>query len=338
MPVADGGEGSVDAFLKAVGGIRVPVMVSGPYFKKIPSFYGLIDHGKTAIIEMAACAGLPLVEQEKNPSLTTTYGVGEIIAHALDRKVEKIIIGLGGSATNDAGTGCAAALGVRFLNEKLEPFIPVGATLSAIHDIDLSLLDPRLKHVELITMCDIDNPLYGPHGAAHVFAPQKGADSTMVVSLDQQLQKLAAVASIKLGAKDAQFKGAGAAGGMGYGMSVFLNSSLQMGIETVLDVVKFDELASKADYVITGEGKLDDQSLRGKVVIGVARRAKKHRAKVVAIVGDMIGPLESYLEEGLHDVYVTNVMKHDFATVKKTAEKDLINATHRFLDTIKPLI
>ena len=160
----------------------------------------------------------------------------------------------------------------------------------------------------------------------------------MVVSLDQQLQKLAAVASIKLGAKDAQFKGAGAAGGMGYGMSVFLNSSLQMGIETVLDVVKFDELASKADYVITGEGKLDDQSLRGKVVIGVARRAKKHRAKVVAIVGDMIGPLESYLEEGLHDVYVTNVMKHDFATVKKTAEKDLINATHRFLDTIKPLI
>ncbi len=338
VPVADGGEGSVDAFLKAVGGIRVPVMVSGPYFKKIPSFYGLIDHGKTAIIEMAACAGLPLVEQEKNPSLTTTYGVGEIIAHALDRKVEKIIIGLGGSATNDAGTGCAAALGVRFLNEKLEPFIPVGATLSAIHDIDLSLLDPRLKHVELITMCDIDNPLYGPHGAAHVFAPQKGADSTMVVSLDQQLQKLAAVASIKLGAKDAQFKGAGAAGGMGYGMSVFLNSSLQMGIETVLDVVKFDELASKADYVITGEGKLDDQSLRGKVVIGVARRAKKHRAKVVAIVGDMIGPLESYLEEGLHDVYVTNVMKHDFATVKKTAEKDLINATHRFLDTIKPLI
>jgi len=338
VPVADGGEGSVDAFLQAASGIKIPVMVAGPYFEKIPSFYGLIDQGRTAVIEMAACAGLPLVDDRKNPSKTTTYGVGEIIKHALDRNVNKIILGLGGSATNDGGTGCAAALGVKFIDSNGNNFIPVGATLSQIADIDLSSFDPRMRHIESITMCDIDNPLYGRNGAAYVFGPQKGADAQMVKDLDSNLQALANIVTEKLDIKDSTFKGAGAAGGMGYGMKVFFNSVLQMGIETVLDAVRFDELASKADYIITGEGKLDEQSLRGKVVIGVARRAKKHPAKTIAIVGTMSGSLEDYIHEGLNQVFITNVFNRDFETVKKTAKLDLEIAVNTFLDTIEPLI
>ena len=173
IPVADGGEGSVDAFLEAVGGKKVFVEVTGPYFEKMEAFYGLIDEGKCAVIEMAASSGLPLVEGRKNPSLTTTYGVGELILHAVNRGVEKIIIGLGGSCTNDGGTGCAAALGIRFFDENGESFVPIGGTLNKINKIDFSGLLPALKDIELVTMCDIDNPLYGKQGAAYVFGPQK---------------------------------------------------------------------------------------------------------------------------------------------------------------------
>lgn len=334
IPVADGGEGSVDAFIQAVGGEIINLQVSGPYFDKVESFYGLIDHGQCAVIEMAACAGLPLVEDRKNPMKTTTYGVGELIKDALDKGVKKIIIGLGGSCTNDGGTGCAAALGVTFINHQGEKFVPVGGTLHDIADIDMSNLDSRLKTVELITMCDIENPLYGPTGAAYVYGPQKGADPAMVTILDHNLKSLACVVENKLGFHDWDFKGAGAAGGMGYGMRVFLNSKIQMGIETVLDITGFDNMIKDADYIITGEGKIDYQSLRGKVVNGVARRAQRQSKKVIAIVG-MIGEgAEGAYAEGVSEIIETNYRHLPFEEVKKRAEIDLEEIATKLIDQI----
>lgn len=335
IPVADGGEGSVDAFLTADGGQKVYAEVSGPYFEKMTSFYGLIDGGKTAVIEMAACAGLPLVEHKKDPSKTTTYGFGELILHAMDQGVNKIILGLGGSATNDGGAGFAAALGVKFFDQHNKVFVPVGGTLSKIHKIDVSKMDQRLKKIDFVTMCDIDNPLFGTEGAAYIFSPQKGADEKMVLFLDQNLKDFAKAVEKELGFSDPHFKGAGAAGGLGYGTKVFLNSKIQMGIETVLDVMHFDTLAKDVDYVITGEGSLDLQSLRGKVVIGVARRAKKLKTKVIAVVGQTLGNQDLYLAEGIDYIVVTNYLKLPFSEVKKRAEIDMVYTFNSFLDQIK---
>lgn len=334
IPVADGGEGSVDAFIQAVGGEIVRLKVTGPYFEQIDSFYGLIDHGECAVIEMAACAGLPLVEDRKNPSKTTTLGVGELMKDALNRGVKKIIMGLGGSCTNDGGTGCAAALGVSFINAKGKNFIPVGGTLKEIVDINLRNLDPRLKDIELITMCDIENPLYGKTGAAYVYGPQKGADSEMVSFLDQNLKTLAEVVANKLGFTEWDFKGAGAAGGMGYGMRVFLNSKIQMGIETVLDITNFDHIIKDADYIITGEGKIDYQSLRGKVVIGVARRAKKQNKKVIAVVGIIGEGAEGAYDEGVSEIVETNYQHLPFEQVKHRARQDLNVAVSQLVEKL----
>lgn len=334
IPVADGGEGSVDAFLEAKPGTKVFVEVKDPYFAPIKAFYGLIDQGKTAVIEMAACAGLPLVEHKKNPSKTTTYGVGELVIDAINRGAKKIILGLGGSATNDGGTGFAQALGVEFKDIHGHPFLPTGGTLHFIHDIDLSGLDPRLKDIEFLTMCDIDNPLYGYEGASYVFGPQKGADPDMVKILDENLKHYAKVVEEKLGFKDPDFKGAGAAGGMGFATKVFLDSKIQMGIEAVLDVMRFDELAKHADYIITGEGKLDAQSLRGKVVIGVARRAKKTKAKVIAVVGSLEGKSEDYKKEGVDEIVITNYEHLDFEALKPRAKRDMAYTVQRFLTTL----
>ena len=188
VPVADGGEGSVDAFITAVGGTKVMVPVKGPYFEDIESYYGLIDNGNTAVIEMAAAAGLPMVEDRKNPKKTTTYGVGQLILAATESGVKKIIVGLGGSCTNDGGCGAAAAVGVKFYDKNGESFIPTGGTVIDIQRIDLNQKATILNQVEIVTMCDIDNPMYGPTGAAHVFAPQKGADEAMVLELDEDLE------------------------------------------------------------------------------------------------------------------------------------------------------
>lgn len=193
IPVADGGEGSVDCFLAALGGEKVHVTVKNPYFEDMTSFYGLIENGKTAVIEMAACAGLPLVEDRKDPRKTTTFGVGQLVLDAANRGVRKIIVGLGGSSTNDGGCGAAAAIGVRFHNKKGEAFVPTGGTLHEIERIDISGRSGALNGIEFITMCDIDNPMYGPTGAAHVFAPQKGANPEMVLMLDEGVKSLAEV-------------------------------------------------------------------------------------------------------------------------------------------------
>ena len=335
IPVADGGEGSVDAFLTALGGEKIYVEVAGPYFEPMRSFYGLIDEGRTAVIEMAACAGLPLVGTRKDPSKTTTYGVGQLILDAAQRGVKKIIVGLGGSATTDAGCGAAAAIGVRFLNEAGACFVPVGGTLKDVVRIDMTDAAERLKGVEIVTMCDIDNPMYGLHGAAYVFGPQKGADPAMVKFLDDGLRHLGEVIKRDLGRDLTEVPGGGAAGAMGVGMVAFFGSSLQMGIETVLDTVDFDSIVAGADAVFTGEGKIDSQSLRGKVVIGVARRAKKQNVPVIAVVGGADLDVDDAYGEGVKAIFTINRLPQDLSISSAFSDVNLGFAMDNILRMMK---
>ena len=323
IPVADGGEGTVDCFLTAIGGEKAGLTVSNPFFEQIPSFYGLIHGGKTAVIEMAACAGLPLAEGRENPLETTTYGVGQMVVDALNRKCEKIIIGLGGSSTNDGGAGMAAAVGVRFYDENDREFVPVGGTLDRVARIDCSAAHPGLKHAEIIAMCDVDNPLCGENGASAVFGPQKGADSQTVRRLDGNLEHFSKIIGRDLQTEIAGLPGSGAAGGLGAGVVAFLGGALQKGIDVVLDTVNFESILSGADFVFTGEGKIDSQSLRGKVVVGVARRAKKLGVPVVAVVGDVGNGLAGIYEEGISSIVSINCVAVPFELARKRAKEDM---------------
>lgn len=322
LPVADGGEGSVDAFLTALGGERVALRVTGPFMEEVDAFYGILPGGERAVIEMAACAGLPLVEGRADPARTTTYGVGQLMAHALSRGCTTLIVGLGGSATNDLGCGMAAALGFRFLNAAGKEFVPTGGTLADIHTIESDGRLPALSKATVVGMCDIDNPLYGPSGAAHIFAPQKGADAALVATLDRGLRAAAGRIKTQLGADIANLPGAGAAGGLGGGLVAFAGGRLQMGIDTVLDALDFDRRLENASLVFTGEGKLDSQSLRGKVVIGVGRRCKRAGVPLVAVVGDIDGT-DGVYEEGVTAVFSINRKAVPFAQARATSKEDL---------------
>lgn len=336
IPVADGGEGSVDCFLSALGGEKVIETVKNPYFEDMESFYGLIDNGNTAVIEMASCAGLPLVEDRKDPKKTTTYGVGQLILAAAARGVKKIIVGLGGSSTNDGGCGAAAAVGIKFYNAKGESFVPTGGTTGEIASIDFSGRDASLNGIEIVTMCDIDNPMYGPTGASHVFAPQKGADAETVLFLDKGIQNLCEVIKKDKGVDLSETPGGGAAGAMGAGMIAFFDSRLQMGIQTVLDTVEFDRVISDADMVFTGEGKLDSQSLRGKVVIGVAARAQKQSVPVTVIVGGAAdNDIDAAYEMGVTSVFPINRLPEDFSVSRYNSEANLGYTVDNVLRLIK---
>lgn len=336
IPVADGGEGSVDAFLFALGGEKVNVKVKNPYFEDMDSYFGLLDEGKTAVVEMASCAGLPLVEKRKNPKLTTTYGVGQLMVEAAKRGVEKIIVGLGGSATNDGGCGAAAAAGVKFYNKEGKEFIPTGGTVIDIERIDLSGMNEVFKNIELIAMCDIDNPMYGPFGASYVFAPQKGADAECVEELDEGMKNLSRIITRTIGKDIGEMSGTGAAGAMGAGMVAFFNAKLQMGIQTVLDTVKFDEKIADADYIFTGEGKLDSQSLRGKVVMGIAKRAQEQEKKVIAVVG---GAEDKNIKEaycmGVTAVFPINRLPQDFSVSRQYSAENLSCTVDNILRLLK---
>jgi glycerate kinase len=333
IPVADGGEGSVDCFLSALGGEKIVETVSSPYFEDMESFYGLIDD--TAVIEMAACAGLPLVEDRKNPSLTTTYGVGQLIMSAAKKGCKKIIVGLGGSSTNDGGCGAAAAVGVKFYDKKGNEFIPIGKTLIDIDRIDLSHKAKELDNIEIITMCDIDNPMYGPTGAAYIFGPQKGADEKMILELDKGLKNLCDVIERETGKDLKDVPGSGAAGAMGAGMIAFFNSVLQMGIETVLDTVKFDEIIEDADMIFTGEGRVDTQSLRGKVVIGVGKRAKNKNIPVTVIAGGAANNIDDAYDMGVTSIFTINRLPEDFEISRHKSKENLEATIDNILRLIK---
>lgn len=283
VPVADGGEGTVECFVQAIGAEPVSVPVRGPYGETVSAVYA--RKGTLAIVEMAAAAGLPMVGTRKNPEQTTTYGVGQLMAHAVEAGCTEILLGLGGSATNDGGCGAAAALGVRFWDETGREFVPTGGTLAQIVRIDVTQARKRLEGVTVTVMCDVENPLCGPLGASSVFGPQKGADAAMVERLDRGLGHLARVMERDLGIAVADVPGAGAAGGMGAGCLAFLQAELKSGIECVLDTVRFDDLLEGASLVITGEGRIDSQSVRGKVISGVARRTRARGVPLVALVG-----------------------------------------------------
>jgi glycerate kinase len=323
IPVADGGEGSVDCFLTALGGEKITKEVNNPFFERIESFYGLIDGGKTAVIEMAAAAGLPLVEDRKNPLTATTFGVGELIMDAANRGVKKIIVGLGGSATNDFGCGAAAACGVKFFDKDGKEFIPTGGTLIDIKKVDISSKNAILDKIEIVTMCDIDNPPFGERGAAKVFAPQKGADEKTVEFLDTGVRHLSELLEKDNGVKTSNLAGGGAAGAFGAGMVAFFNSTLKMGIEVVLDTVGFDTVLDGASVVFTGEGKLDGQSLGGKVVIGVSRAAKKKGVPVIAVVGGADRDIEPVYGEGVTAVFTINRLPEDFSISRNKSEENL---------------
>lgn len=335
IPVADGGEGSVDCFLTALGGEKITETAKNPYFEDMETYYGLLDEGKTAVVEMASCAGLPLVEDRKNPKLTTTYGVGQLILAAARKGAKKIIVGLGGSSTNDGGCGAAAAVGVKFYNKAGETFVPTGGTLAEIEKIDVSGVAQEIRDAEIVTMCDIDNPMYGETGAAYIFGPQKGADEEMVKELDAGLVHLSEVLKRDLGKDYSQIPGTGAAGAMGAGMLAFFGSVLQMGIETVLDTVKFDSIISDADMIFTGEGKMDSQSLRGKVVIGVAKRAKKQQVPVTVIAGGADADIDAAYDMGVTSVFTINRLPQDFSISRNYSEQNLALTVDNILRLMK---
>ena len=323
LPVADGGEGTVDSFLYAMpSGEKITVNVSGPYGETIECFYGRF--GDLACVEMAAAAGLPLVGDNQDPSKTTTFGVGQLIRHAIEHGAKRIILGLGGSCTNDGGCGCAAALGVIFKNKDGTTFIPVGETLCDIAEIDISAVQAMLNGVEFTAMVDVQNPLVGPFGAAHIYGPQKGADPDMVTMLDENLIHLDRMIQKSLGiASLAEKPGAGAAGGFGAGVIAFLGGTLASGIEIVLDAVSFDQEIKHADLVFTGEGRLDQQSLSGKVIFGVASRASKQDVPVVAIVGSVGEDIESIYDIGVSAIFSINRTPAPFEMARTRSEQNL---------------
>lgn len=365
IPVADGGEGSVDCFLSALGGQKITATVNGPHFEKMKSYFGMIANRNnndsyenkpnstqpvadkfnttkfntienlTAVIEMASCAGLPLVENNKDPLGTTTYGVGKLILAATKQNAQKIIVGLGGSCTTDGGCGAAAACGVKFYDKTEKCFVPTGGTLKQIKRIDISELNPMIKNTEIIAMCDIENPMYGPEGAAFVFGPQKGASPDEVKFLDEGLIHLSKIIERDLGLNVAAVPGAGAAGAMGAGMIAFFGAHLQMGIETVLDTVHFSDTIKGADLVFTGEGRLDAQSLRGKVVIGVAKRSQKEGVPVIALVGGVDGDMKATYDMGVTAIFSINRLPEDFSISKNKSAENLAATVQDVLRVIK---
>lgn len=336
VPVADGGEGTVDAFLYALGGEKKSVWVSDAFNEqKILAHYAMLKDN-IAVIEMAACAGLPLVKNRLEPDKTTTFGVGELIVDAINSGAKKIILGLGGSATNDGGCGMAAALGVKFKDEQDQKFIPTGGTLSKIYKIDMNNIYPKIKDIEFISMCDVDNPLCGRLGASAVFAPQKGADEDMVKLLDEGLAHLAKIIKrdlLHIEVKD--IKGAGAAGGLGAGSIAFLQSKLTKGIDVVLDTINFDELVSKADIVFTGEGKFDSQSLHGKVVMGVANRSQKYKTPVIVVTGAIGENIQEAYNKGITAIFSINKEPMEFSKSALKSKENMILTMENILRLLK---
>ena len=303
IPIADGGEGTVAALVTATNGQFRQTEVTDPLGNKIIAHWGVLGDGRTAVIEMAAASGLPLVPKEKrDPRFTTTFGTGELIQAALAEGLPKIIIGIGGSATNDGGTGMARALGVRFLNAAGQEVAAGGGSLAEICQIDTTGLDLRLKNTEIVVACDVDNPLCGTRGASAVFGPQKGATPEMVQQLDAGLAKYASCARQATGRDVAEKAGAGAAGGLGAGLMFFTPAQLKPGVEIVLDAVGFSDIVRDADFVITGEGRTDFQTAFGKAPVGVAKVAKTHGVPVFCISGGLGDGADDVLAQGIDAV------------------------------------
>lgn len=305
IPIADGGEGTVEALVVGAGGEYYTETVVGPMGETMQAQFGILKNG-IGVIEMAAASGLPLVPEDKrNPLAATTYGTGQLMKAALDKGCRQIVIGIGGSATNDGGVGLAQALGISFKDKDGKELGYGGGPLADLATIDMSGADPRLQDTTITVACDVSNPLCGEKGAAAIFGPQKGADPEMVKLLDKNLAHLADRVKAQFGKDFSGTPGAGAAGGLGYGLLAFCDAQMKSGIQTVLDTVEIDKFLPDCDFVITGEGKIDAQSAFGKVPVGVAERVKKYNLPVLAIVGDIGQGAEAVYAYGVDSIMST---------------------------------
>ncbi|TFH28231.1 MAG: glycerate kinase [Bacteroidia bacterium] len=321
VPMADGGEGTVESVIDATGGKRIEIPVMDPLMRKISSFYGITGDGRTAVIEMAAASGLELLEpEERDPWITSTYGTGQLIANALDQGCKKIMLGIGGSATNDCGAGMAEALGVEFSGRFGKLTARGGGALGEVESVHLEGLDGRIAGTTFVVACDVNNPLTGPQGASAIYGPQKGADGAMVEKLDRNLTHFAGVIENQFGKKISQIPGSGAAGGLGAGMIAFLDATLMKGFPLIAELTGLEEKIRQADLVITGEGKMDAQTQFGKTPLGVAQLAKKHGIPVIGVAGTLEEDAGVLYQEGFDLLLSIQEKPGDLATALSSAE------------------
>ena len=335
VPIADGGEGTVDAVIAVTKGEKRVIEVHGPLMENVESSYGIF-HGDCAIIEMAAASGLPMVSPEKrNPLNTTTYGTGELIRDALDQGYQKISIAIGGSATNDGGMGAMRALGIRFLDAEGKELEGRGSDLAKVVDIDSTNLHSAVAEAEFTVMCDVNNPLTGPKGATYTFGKQKGGTPEILDELEMGMKNYAMVIQKKFGIKVDSIAGAGAAGGLGAALCVFLNAEMKSGIETVLDLIDFDGLLEETDLVVTGEGQIDWQSAFGKVPSGIGQRCQAKGIPAVAVVGGMGSGAEKIYEFGVESIIPTINGAMEMEEALERAEELYRGATERMFRMIR---
>ena len=327
LPMADGGEGTVEALVYATDGHIMTTDVTGPLGEKVRAKWGILGDGDTAVVEMAAASGIILVPPDKlDPFVTTTYGTGELVLAALDAGCHSLIIGIGGSATNDGGAGMAQALGVRLLDEHNKELSQGGAVLARLSRIDISGIDRRLTKQRVIAACDVTNPLCGPQGASRVYGPQKGATEEMCHQLDEALANYARIIKRDLGIDILDIPGAGAAGGLGAGLIAFLGAELARGIDIISEAIGLEEHLKEATLVFTGEGRIDPQTLFGKTVAGVAEKAKVSGIPVIAIVGEVTGSCEPIYQQGIDAIL-------SIAPGPISLKQSMDNAEHLIADT-----
>ncbi len=332
VPMADGGEGTVDSLVDATNGKRITVEVTGPLGNKIKAYYGILGNGTTAVTEMAKASGLEIVEKEKrNPMITTTFGTGELIRDALDHDVKEIIIGLGGSSTNDGGSGMAQALGAKLLDQNNHQISFGGGNLDKLDKIDISNLDSRLQDVKIILANDVTNPLIGKDGASRVFGPQKGATSEMVEKLENNLQHYAKIIKRDLNKDVASVSGAGAAGGLGAGLMAFTTCEMRRGVDLAIEVTKLEEKIRDADYVFTGEGGTDFQTKFGKTPYGVAKLGKKYHKPVISLAGYLGEGIDSLYSEGFTAIFGIIPGACDLSTALKNGPSNVARTTENIV-------
>jgi len=336
IPMADGGDGTVECLVNATGGEILKEKVIGPLGDKVLAHYGFLGDKKTAVIEMAAASGLTLVpESKRNPLITTTYGTGQLIKAVLNQGCRKMIIGIGGSATNDGGAGMAQALGVKLLDQEGKEVGFGGGELKKIVKIDISCMDNRLSDTKVLVASDVNNPLCGPQGASKIYGPQKGATPEVIEELDKSLAFFAELIKRDLNKDIKDIPGAGAAGGLGAGLMAFLNAELRSGIEIIIEIVKIEQIIRESDLLITGEGRIDAQSVFGKVPFGLGKMAKKYNVPVIAIVGEIGEGFSQIYEYGINSIMsiISKAISIDEAMqMSKSLLKD---ATERMMRIIK---
>lgn len=336
IPISDGGEGLLDSLVIPFGGKIVTVTVLNPLGRNIISEYGILKDGNTAVIEMAKASGLELLKNhEKAPLLTSTYGTGELIKDALNKGCKKLIIGIGGSATNDGGTGIATALGAKFLNAEKKELNQGGGCLNTLKSIDFSNFDERIKDCEVIVACDVSNPLTGPNGASFVYGEQKGGTLNDLKILDNNLKNYANVIKSTINIDVDTIPGSGAAGGTGAGLVAFLNAKLVNGIELILDALQLDTHIKTADLVITGEGKIDTQTLNGKTIAGIAKMAKNYDVPVIVITGKIGKNIDPIYNIGVSAIHSITNQPMDLSSALKNADSLLTSCTENIMRTIK---